>query len=286
MGDAVLPPPARPAGTPAAVAARLRAGAAGLGVPLDDTATSRLLAFATEILRWNARVNLIGPADLETVATRHLLDSLAPLPVLRRAGVRRLADVGSGAGLPGLVLAVVEPGLQVVSIEPRIQRAAFQRHVVRHLALDNVQVVAARVTGAAGSPDRPGVPGAPFDAVLGRAVAALPEFLLLAAPAVRSGGLVVAMRGPRGDEEAAAAAASAARVGLALEGRQEYRLPGDRGDDAKGRTRLLLVYRAASSDPAAPAAHALAPSVPRGTPPFKKPLARVGLSLPSRRGLW
>ncbi len=269
MGGSV-PPRRRSAGTPAAVAARLRAGAADLGVALDDAATSRLLGFATELLRWNARVDLIGPADLETVATRHLLDSLAPLPLLREAGVRRLADVGSGAGLPGVVLAVVEPGLQVVSIEPRIRRVAFQRHVVRHLALDNVQVVAARVTGAAGSPDRSGVTGAPFDALLGRAIAALPDFLLLAAPLVHSGGLVVAMRGPRGDEEAAAAAASAARVGLALERRQEYRLPGDGGDDAEGRTRLLLVYRvcrAVSSDPAATAAHALAPSVPRGTPP-------------------
>lgn len=282
MADAD-PPPAPPAGGPSAVAARLRAGAARLGVQLGEAAVARLLAFASELLRWNARVDLIGPADLETVAARHLLDSLAPLPVLRGAGVRRLADIGSGAGLPGLALAIAEPALHVVSIEPRARRAAFQRHVIRRLALDNAVVVAARVAGVAGpggrgpaaapgggeggSPREPGgralrrekraggartastpIPGAPFDAVLGRALAALPDFLALAAPLARPGGLVVAMRGRLGDEEAAAAAAHAGRLGLTLERRLEYPLPAAPRREGGARTRLLLVYRAGGAD--------------------------------------
>lgn len=232
-----------PGSTAAAAAARLRAGAARLGVALDEATAARLVAFAAELLRWNVKIDLIGPADLQTVIDRHLLDSLALLPLLRAVGVTSLADLGSGAGLPGLVLAVAEPALRVVSIEPRARRVAFQRHAVRQLGLANVQVVAARLPDSTGG-RAAAIPGTPADAVVGRAVAPLPAFLALALSLIRPGGVVIAMRGPKGADEAEAAAGRAAQLGLTLEAQQEYRLPGD-AESAGGapRTRWLLLYR-------------------------------------------
>ncbi len=229
-----------------AAAGRLREGAASLDVALDEAAVRGLLAFAAELLRWNAKIDLIGPADLLAVVDRHLLDSLALLPLLHAAGISSLADIGSGAGLPGLVLALADPALRVVSIEPRARRAAFQRHAVRQLGLANVRVVVARLPPTRGrAAAAPPVPATPVDAVVGRAVARLAAFLELAVPLVRPGGIVVAMQGPGGADEAAAAAAEAARLGLVLEARRDYQLPGDaaRGGSVP-RARQLLLYRA------------------------------------------
>ncbi|HEX7125966.1 MAG TPA: RsmG family class I SAM-dependent methyltransferase, partial [Thermodesulfobacteriota bacterium] len=183
MPNRKAPPRSAPPPDPAVVSTSLRESAAALGVRLDPETADRLVAFGRELLRWNARVDLVAPTDLATFASRHLLDALALLPLLRDLGVRRLIDLGSGAGLPGLVLALVEPGLTVESLEPRGRRAAFQRHVSRLLGLGGVRVTERRV-----EPGRlPPVP--PADAVVARAVAPLPDLLALAAPLARPGGV-------------------------------------------------------------------------------------------------
>lgn len=230
-------PPRLPPSPPdiAAVSARLRESAAALGVSLDAATADRLVAFGLEILRWSARVDLVSPTDLATLARRHLLDALALLPLLRDLSVRSLTDLGSGAGLPGLALAVADPALTVHSVEPRSRRAAFQRHAARLLGLRGVRVVEARVE--LGKP--PPVP--PADAVVARAVAPLPDLLAMAAPLARRGGVVIAMRGPADAAEDAGDAAAAA--GLALERTHAYSLPGDERDAP--RTRAALVYRRA-----------------------------------------
>ncbi len=228
-------PPRRPPTDPALVARRLREAATALGVALEPAAADRLVAFAAELVRWNARVDLIGPADLDTVAERHLLDALALVPVLRDLRVRRLADLGSGAGLPGLALAIVLPDLEVVSIEPRGRRAAFQRHATRLLGLGRVQVVETRV--------EPGVlpAGLPADAVVARAVTSLSELLPLARPLVRPGGVILAMCGP--SEDPAVAGDAAAALGLVLERTHAYSLAGDVERSGERRTRTVLVFR-------------------------------------------
>jgi 16S rRNA (guanine527-N7)-methyltransferase len=228
--------PGRAAPDPAAVAARLRDAAAALGVPLDAETADRLLAFGQELLRWNRRVDLVGPADLASLAERHLLDSLSVRPWLARLGVRRLADLGSGAGLPGLVLALADPGLDVLSVEARARRAAFQRHAVRLLGLQRVCVVGAR----AGTPGAAAVAG--VDAVVARAVTALPEYLALAAPLVRPGGVVLAMRGPEGEADARRAADAAARLDLTLLGSSRYELPGTVEGSGTRRGRTIVVF--------------------------------------------
>ncbi|HEY8370078.1 MAG TPA: 16S rRNA (guanine(527)-N(7))-methyltransferase RsmG, partial [Thermodesulfobacteriota bacterium] len=231
MPNRKAPPRAAPSPDSAVVARTLRESAAALGVRLDPDAAGRLVDFGRELLRWNARVDLVAPTDLATFARRHLLDALALLPLLRDLGVRRLIDLGSGAGLPGLVLALVEPGLTVESLEPRSRRAAFQRHVTRLFGLGGVRVTEARAER--GGP--PPVP--PADAAVARAVAPLPDLVALAAPLARPGGVVLAMHGPADSAESAAAAAAAA--GLVLEREHAYTLPGDDRDGPRSRTVLV-----------------------------------------------
>jgi 16S rRNA (guanine527-N7)-methyltransferase len=222
----------------ATLAARLQRAAGGLGADLDASTAARLVEFGGEVLRWSVRVDLVGRTDLATLLARHVLDSLALLAMLRRHRVASLADLGSGAGFPGLVLAMADRTLRIVSIEPRSRRAAFQRHVIRRFALDRATLLERRFGAGATLDPAP-------HAIVARAFAALPEYLALAVPLVAPGGLVVAMRGPDGVAEAGAAAGPAAAAGLAPLESVLYELPGDLRGDAAPRGRVLLVYRRA-----------------------------------------
>ena len=130
----------------------------------------RLAAYLTLLERWNRVHNLTGITDVEQMIERHLTESLALRGFLRG---RRIADVGSGAGLPGIPLAIVEPQRSFTLIESRAKRASFLRHVQGELALANVTVENIRVEDLRGT--------APFDTVLARAVAALPGLVELTA---------------------------------------------------------------------------------------------------------
>jgi 16S rRNA (guanine527-N7)-methyltransferase len=124
-------------------------GAAALGVPLEAAAAERLGWLVEELLRWNRRINLVGPCDAGTAIDRHVHDGLGLLRLLDRPEVRARTtewlDVGSGAGLPGLVLAVARPELTLRLVEPNGKRIAFTRHAVAGLELRNVTVEQLRV---------------------------------------------------------------------------------------------------------------------------------------------
>lgn len=124
-------------------------GASALGVPLEAAASERLGWLLEELLRWNRRINLVGPCDAKAAVDRHVHDGLGILRLLDRPQVRARAtqwlDVGSGAGLPGLVLAIARPGLTLRLVEPNGKRVAFARHAVATLELDNVTVEQLRV---------------------------------------------------------------------------------------------------------------------------------------------
>lgn len=126
---------------------------------LPDGASEKLAAFEALIQRWNARSNLVARGDIAHLRERHTADSLALLPWV--AG--RLADVGAGAGLPGIPLAIARPGVPVVLIERSMRKCAFLRHAAVELDLSNVEVEARDAS-------RYAVPDA-FDTVTVRAVA-------------------------------------------------------------------------------------------------------------------
>lgn len=153
---------------------RLAEGIAALGLDLPADAQEKLAAFLALLVKWNKTYNLTAIRDPDEMITQHLLDSLAVLPVLQKSvlvGRRfQLADIGSGAGLPGLVLAIARPDWAITSVEAIEKKAAFQRQVKIELDLANVSIHCGRVEDLKQS----------FDAVVSRAFASLADFVRLA----------------------------------------------------------------------------------------------------------
>jgi 16S rRNA (guanine527-N7)-methyltransferase len=176
------------------LAASLDTGLAALGLDLSVAQKTQLLDYVGLLQKWNRTYNLTAIRDPGEMLTHHLLDSLAVLPVLQKSAlaIRRLTDVGSGAGLPGLVLAIVRPDWQLRSIDAVDKKAAFQRQACIELGLKNVEVVSGRVENLAGES---------AGAVISRAFAELADFVRLAGHLIAPGGVLLAMKGVMPNEE-------------------------------------------------------------------------------------
>ncbi|GGL08398.1 16S rRNA (guanine527-N7)-methyltransferase [Curtobacterium luteum] len=148
-------------------------------------------SFTNELARRGEELGLIGPLELPRLWTRHILNSVLLSPLLEADG--RVADVGSGAGLPGLVLAIARPDVHFTLIEPMERRVDWLTSEVERLGLDNVAVVRARAEDVADE--------ITVDQVTARAVSALSKLIPLTVPLVRSGGQLVLMKGARVDDE-------------------------------------------------------------------------------------
>lgn len=151
----------------------LEEGIAALGLSLPEGAAERLATFLALLAKWNKTYNLTAIRNPADMVTHHLLDSLAVIPSLEKSALagRRfsLADIGSGAGLPGLVLAIARPDWTVTSIETVEKKSAFQRQVKIELGLSNVSIHCGRVEDCVGA----------FDAAISRAFASLADFVAL-----------------------------------------------------------------------------------------------------------
>ncbi|MCS5509202.1 16S rRNA (guanine(527)-N(7))-methyltransferase RsmG [Curtobacterium flaccumfaciens pv. flaccumfaciens] len=148
-------------------------------------------SFTNELARRGEELGLIGPLELPRLWTRHILNSVLLAPLLEARG--RVADVGSGAGLPGLVLAIARPDVEFVLIEPMERRTDWLRAESDRLGLQNVTVLRGRAEDVADD--------VVVDQVTARAVSALSKLIPLTVPLVRSGGQLILMKGARVDEE-------------------------------------------------------------------------------------
>ncbi|WP_136709180.1 16S rRNA (guanine(527)-N(7))-methyltransferase RsmG [Agromyces sp. H66] len=151
-------------------------------------------AFTESLARHGEELGLIGPLELPRLWSRHILNSALVAPLLRPG---RVGDIGSGAGLPGLVLAIMRPDVSFTVIEPMERRVAWLERQVAELELGNVEVVRARA-------EESKLKGA-LDQVTARAVSALRTLIPISAPLVRPGGELVLMKGAGVDAEIAAA---------------------------------------------------------------------------------
>lgn len=151
---------------------------------------------------------LIGPREVPRLWERHLLNCAVVADVLPQGAT--VADIGSGAGLPGLVLAIRRPDLAVTLVEPLLRRTTFLEEAVAELGLDHVEVVRARAEGLAGRSS--------FDVVTSRAVAPLDRLARWSLPLVRPGGEMVAMKGSSAEEELESARSALRKLGGQVRG--------------------------------------------------------------------
>lgn len=182
----------------------LQDGLAALGLSLSAHQVAQLLTYQDLIGKWNKVYNLTAVRSPDEMLRHHLLDSLAVLPALERhlssvgftdGKVARLLDVGSGAGLPGVVLAVCCPHLQVTCVDTVGKKTAFIQQAASTLQLTNLKAVNARVET---------LKGADFDVVCSRAFASLVDFTTWSQAALSPTGVWLAMKGKHPADELAA----------------------------------------------------------------------------------
>jgi 16S rRNA (guanine527-N7)-methyltransferase len=146
--------------------------------------------YAQKLANDSDELGLLGPRELDKIWSRHILNSAVVAELVKPGEL--VADVGSGAGLPGIPMAIAAPDTDFVLIEPMDRRASWLQEVVDELDLQNVEVVRARAEE---------VEGGQFDVVTARAVAALDKLLRLCVPLLKPGGRVVALKGSKAPEE-------------------------------------------------------------------------------------
>lgn len=215
----------------ASLQAALVAGARSLGLQLTANDVARLLAITSLLADWNTRINLTAIVEPAAMLTHHLLDSLSVHAHLQG---RRVADVGTGAGFPGLPLALVQPHRHFTLIDSVAKKLRFVTHAAQLAGIGNITTVHARCEDfPRGFP-----PSSPphFDTVIARACKPLPELLPLVQPLCGPATLVLAMKGPRVTQEIAALG-----PGWRVTSVTDLLVPGLDG------TRKLVALRAATS---------------------------------------
>jgi 16S rRNA (guanine527-N7)-methyltransferase len=177
--------------------AGLRSGVQALGLSLSDEQIQRLLAYAALIQKWNKVYNLTALRDPADILTHHLLDSLTAIAPLSRhiqGQPIHVLDVGSGGGLPGVVLAICMPELNVTCVDTVAKKAAFVQQVAVSLKLPNLRGLHARVESLTD----------PYQVICSRAFASLPDFVTWSRSALAEDGVWMAMKGkhPQGEIDA------------------------------------------------------------------------------------
>ena len=178
--------------------APLAAAAQTLNLDLNDVQIDQLLAYLDLIAKWNKVYNLTAVRDPQAMLTQHLVDSLSLVPALRRQAAGqplRLMDVGSGGGLPGVVVAICDPGFDVTCVDAVAKKSTFIKQVAAELKLPNLHGEHSRV-------EMLKVP--PFDLITSRAFASLLDFTTLTRQHLKPGAIWLAMKGQHPAEELAA----------------------------------------------------------------------------------
>ena len=182
--------------------AALASAATELGLTLSEAQLYKLLAYQDLIQKWNKVYNLTAVRDPQAMLVQHLVDSLSLIPALRRHAAGkplRLMDVGSGGGLPGVVVAICEPAIDVTCVDAVAKKASFIKQVAAELALPNLHGEHSRVEA---------LKTAPFDLITSRAFASLLDFTTLTRQHLKSGAesqaIWLAMKGQHPAEELAA----------------------------------------------------------------------------------
>jgi 16S rRNA (guanine527-N7)-methyltransferase len=224
------------------------------GLRLTANQASALTVYEQELLEWNGKFNLTAIRDTEGIRTKHFLDSMSCALAWKDQPPRRLIDVGTGAGFPGLVLKILYPGMKLTLVESVGKKMSFCKHLVEKLGLEGVDLLTARAE------DTGQMPGhrEKFDWAVARAVANMPVLAELLLPLVRVGGAMLAQKGEGAHAEAQSAEKALKLLGGSLRQLIPVTLPGV----VEERT-LVVVDKVAATPPGYPR---------RAGIPAKKPL--------------
>ena len=192
------------------------------GSGLNEGQSAAFELYAAELADWNQRLNLTAIRDPEGVRIRHFLDSLSCLQATGDLAGQQVADVGAGAGFPGLPLKIVQPGMQLTLFESVAKKTAFLEHIVQVLGLEGVEVVTARAEEAGQDP----ATRERFDWAIARALAPMPVLVEYLLPLVKVGGCILAQKGKEARLEAQAGQTAIELLGGQLGPLQEVRVPG------------------------------------------------------------
>jgi len=196
----------------------VREGLAALGIAASEKQIGQLCAYGALLLKANETTNLTAIRDPAGVARLHFLDSAALLPLAELKG-KRVIDVGSGAGFPGLVLKILQPDMELTTLDGVGKKVEFVKSACAALELDGVTPLWGRAEELSDLREC-------FDIAVSRAVAELNILVELCLPLVKPGGLFIAMKGPDCEAETARAEAAIRALGGRLRGAERYTIPG------------------------------------------------------------
>lgn len=225
------------------------------GISLSARQIAQLSVYERELLEWNQKFNLTAIRDVEGIRAKHFLDSMSCALAWREQTPRRLVDVGTGAGFPGIVLKILYPSLKLTLVESVGKKANFCSHIVQTLGMEGVEVLAARAEEVGCSPKH----REKYDWAVARAVASLPVLAEYLLPLVRVGGGMLAQKGESGPLEVQTAENALKLLGGRMRQLISVELPG-----VAEERYLVIVEKPAATPPAYPRKAGI---------PAKKPLA-------------
>lgn len=193
-------------------------GAQKMGITIDERVTAAFSTHASELIKWNRKINLTAITTPREIATKHFLDSLAPAGFIPDRA--RLLDIGSGGGFPGIPLKILRPSLSIHLIDAIRKKVNFLKHVLRLLRFENSDVLHMRAEALLKDPEYANC----FDVIISRALSDLKTFVKIATPLLAKQGMIVAMKGKLNQKELAALRAMIATGRHSLEVKH-YKLP-------------------------------------------------------------
>jgi len=206
--------------------------AGALGITLDKQELSLFSLYKQELITWNRIVSLVAVKSPLDIPIKHFIDSLTALPLLPREG-RRLLDIGTGAGFPGLPLKIIRPDIDLHLLEASRKKVSFLKELIRKLDLRGVTIIHERVEQVMKNAHL----HESFDCVISRAAFKMPELLNMGLHFLRPGGLLAAMRGPREEAVNQNIGQLIDNKGYYLEKIVDFRLP------ITGVSRKIILYK-------------------------------------------